>query len=186
MNFNCPHCHQTDLAQKISKIYYSGISHSQDADSHFDFDSNGTISINISVKIQLSEQGQAYLQQKFVPPAKPKVPTEEYLKYTVAIAVVPFAFMMISGELAGSMAHLVFPGFPLAAIILFIVYLCRLALELIILKRPRVTYQQRLKKWYRDCLIWERLYYCHRCDIVYDPERPEIVSSVHNLKKFYR
>ncbi|MBW4509194.1 MAG: hypothetical protein KME64_22125 [Scytonematopsis contorta HA4267-MV1] len=190
MNFNCPHCQQTDLVQRVSAIYNSG--HESENNNTSDLDSDGSwintknTSISISVKIQLNEDGKAYLQQKFVPPKKPKVPTEEYLKYTVVLAVVPFAFIMMSGHRMGWMAYMIFPGFPLAALILFIAYLCRWLCEFIFLRKPRRSYQQRFNIWRRNSRIWGRLHYCHRCDIVYDPEQAGLVSSVHNLKKFYK
>jgi uncharacterized membrane protein (DUF485 family) len=190
MNFNCPHCQQTDLAQRVSAIYNSGYesenNHTSDLESNGSWINIKDTSISISVKIQLNEDGKAYLQQKFVPPKKPKVPTEEYLKYTVVLAVVPFAFIMMSGHQMGWMAYMIFPGFPLAAVILFIAYLCRWFFEFIFLRKPRRSYQQRFNIWRRNNRIWERLHYCHRCDIVYDPEQAGLVSSVHNLKKFYR
>jgi hypothetical protein len=190
MKFNCPHCQQTDLAQRVSAIYSSDCEsenyHNYDFESNTNWMNTGNTSISISVKIQLNEDGKAYLRHKFVPPKKPKVPTEEYLKYTGILVVVPFAFIMVSGQQMGWMAYMIFPGFPLAAVILFIAYSCRWFFEFIILKQPRRSYEQRFNMWRKNNRIWRRLHYCHRCDIVYDPEQPGLVSSVNNLRKFYK
>ena len=47
------------------------------------------------------------------------------------------------------------------------------------------THEEHLKSWQQACNIWNKLYYCYRCNIVYDPASPTEIASSEKSRMFF-
>lgn len=198
INCNCPHCQQIDQVQKISAIYTGGLSNSKLSGN---MRSSGTIGFETSVRINgsvnMNGQNQTHLSQKFIPPKKPSIPIGDLLKYTGITITLSFLIakfiqtffqlrpLNILSFLMGSLIGISSLIFSISCII-FVIILLIWIFNVYVRRIPRTTYQERLNHWQKLCTIWDAMYYCHRCDIVYNPNQPGQISSVQNASQFYK
>lgn len=174
VNCHCPHCQQIDQVQKISAIYSAGLS-----------TSHVTGHLSTGDSVQLKRQNQTYLSKKFKPPKKPEaeITTEGVLGclgiiliFSAILAI--YSIVINNSDLLVLTALILVHGVPVLTIY-YIVWRMR--------NRHVVkpTLQERLSHWQELCNIWNGTYYCHRCHIVYHPDKPDKVYSVENASQLY-
>ncbi len=177
INCNCPHCQQIDQVQKISAIYSAGLSTS-DVTGHLDTDLIGT-------KVKLKGQNQTELSKRFKPPEKPKETiTNEQVLGCAGVVVISSAiltiFFLIINSVLFVVTGIIFGYVSIAFIIVFPIWWVRYR------RMPKPpSLQKRLSHWQELCNIWNGTYYCHRCNIVYHPNKPDHVYSVENASQLY-
>lgn len=177
VNCNCPHCEQIDQVQKISAIYTAGLSNS-----NFSGFVNGE-------SVNLKRQNQSELSKRFKPPVKPiepiKIPfTSDQVVYYSRKTIIICASLALFFLIINSFLFMFALAFLIYASIAF-------AIASSIRSNPnrhvvvKPTYQERLSHWQELCIIWNGTYYCHRCDIVYNPDKPDQVYHPENAGQLY-
>ena len=179
VNCHCPQCQQIDQVQKISAIYSTGLSNSK-ATGYIDTDLIGT-------RVQLKGESQTYLSKKFNPPEKPKatLTTGGVLGCTGTVLVL--LAMLAVYSFKKNIANLFEPTLGVLAcgmvffIVIFIVWRQEKQERHVV----QPTLEERLSHWQELCNVWNGTYYCHRCHIVYHPDKPDRVYSVENASQLY-
>jgi hypothetical protein len=189
MNANCPHCQQIDRIQKISAIHSLGISHMQ-ASGNIDF--FNSFSINGS--------SQTALSILFTPPPKPPRP-----RFSISFDIKKISLVSACSLITEILFMIlvipinILPEFfvSLLAWLFFLTVILFFACITVIMLRlfPTVdntifsysgnTHEEHLKSWQQACNIWNKLYYCHRCNIVYDPASPTEIASPEKFRMFF-
>lgn len=167
INCHCPQCGQMDQIQKISAIYTAGLSTSK-VTGHIDNDWIGT-------KVKFKGQNQTELSKRFQPPEKP------VLWLCQLFLLTPKGWFVFS---ALALAFFL-PITWIFVIPILVLLKIRPNMRPKGLKKAKVTNEQILNQWQEICTLWSDTYYCHRCDIVYHPDKPEQVYSPANAKQLY-
>ena len=172
MDIECPLCHQNNAIQKITGIVSSGTK------------SGGVGGIGIGLgdsDMGLMIGGTTYsssLAKLLSPPKKPSRNSSFY--NLVGLIAIPLPFVAIS-LLLSTMYDFYQIEKPLSFFWSFIFLLVvPLFLSIMIFKRIRnkITEETSIKSelWREQISIWNRLYYCHRDDILFDPRTGQFFS----------
>jgi hypothetical protein len=192
MNPTCPIDNKDDAIQKVSAVVASGQSSGT-----FSGPTGGIVSYDgktgsVAGHTTLSGSSTSQLAFLLAPPPEPK---EE--SYSCLLTILAW-FMIIAGgaELYVYVANFLLSGEfhgvlgGIFGFILFIIFVVMVWGGLKILKarkvhinKEREKLQQNIPIWESAMRKWDRLYYCHKHDIAFDPENGETCPS-NSLKEF--
>ncbi|PAX57933.1 hypothetical protein [Brunnivagina elsteri] len=184
MIINCPHCNQIDKVKKISSIYSSGISNAQ---------LSGSFNLNAST--------QTIISSVFTPPTKPKKPWVSlkavkkscfFSSLCVLLSLLGMSLIraffyneFLIGLLAWAFFFSVIAFVATATLISL-----RLSNKLYDLSDVYIysgnSYQEHINSWQRACDIWNKIYHCSRCDIVYNPANKKEVYPTLQVDIFWK
>jgi hypothetical protein len=163
MDRSCPVCGKDDASQKVSALFSGGVQ------------SVGLETFSQSARgVTISRQA-----MRMAPPAKPKEPSGlHWLLWIVGLilgvvflgGVLAIAGMSLtSGGDAGILGGFLYGsacGYPLG----FVLTIAGLVvLHGALIKGSRARFSREMPPWQAKMERWERLYYCSRDDVVFDP-----------------
>ena len=176
----CPQCNKDDLIQKVSAVVASGIS-----TGNFSGPMGGTAYIDgksggMSGYTHLSGQSITELAKVIAAPLEPIKPKGIGLLWLLLI-LAPFFVANIIHSLSGE----TLPALSAAGGIVTFLYLLYWLYEKNKKKIDAAKLQYSVDKisWEKAFAIWNRLYYCHRNGIVFDPDTGKTCEPA-NIKNF--
>lgn len=172
----CPKCHTNDQSQKVSAIVMAGTSSYQASGPAI-----GTAFVGGKMGLatgftSVSGTNQTALAAQLMPPVKPKKPKPyqaDPVGALLAVVIACIGFLLMTAS----------RGVDIGVIIAVAV-----AVEILLVwssygKVNALYTKQVLPPWQKVLARWNRLYYCYRDDIVYDPETGRAVppSQINTL-----
>lgn len=163
MSTICPVCGKDDVVQKVSSVVSNGIS-------------DGYYSRYSGRYSHLHETSATNLARQLVPPSPPdKRPILGHCINALMLvgftALCLFIFLAsISGFLEGPTDNtLISTSFvvTLASLVFTILTLNKIQ---VIIRQNKYEYPKRVEEWQRQMAKYDRLYFCHRDDVVFDME----------------
>jgi hypothetical protein len=190
----CPICN--DIGYKVSAIYASGTSETHSYGSAITyttpFSSKESSSISFT-PIHMNSYSISGIAKKVVPPNSPKKPSRVgftvFLILTVLTTLAGGIVALSFGYLGIFISGLLWGGL-LGAIITFIPFFIFIILFLVLtivfsvrIKSGVKKYNDDLPLWDKAMGVWDKLYYCPKHDIVFNPETDEYapVDLIHTL-----
>lgn len=171
----CPHCKKDDQIQKVTAITSAGTS---------TIDSQGratTIGIGTNfhgvglgaASTSLSSQGvqSSVLVQKLAPPNPPLEPRAHWQYICYFLTFIMFVSLFDSTDR--------FAGF-----VLLMIFGILSVITTINNQQEKAQYQKYLKFYHNTCERWNNLYYCHRCDGVFQ-EHSEFIP-INKMREYLR
>lgn len=165
-NLNCPNCHQIDKVEKVSSIYNAGVSSGRTV---------GSIKIHkYRGKQKMSGTTQTLLSRKLAPPAlNPPALINRRQKTRSdgsigCMALFLFVVAMLLTPLGVIEKILAIIGFLIVQHFLTSSTQATNASQLRTAQLAQQK-QQKVDSWQKATNLWNELYYCYRCDIVFDP-----------------
>lgn len=164
----CPLCNKDDRIQKVSAIYSSGVSRSEyggpSSTLVFSGDNVGVAGTITSGSVTTASQ----LALKLAPPRKPEYPgTDPVLIIGIFMLILAICITFMLG----------IPGvFKEGWVILVGSYLFGFLFVWLGNKNSKAnkaSYTEKLTTWEKQNQLWNKVYYCFRDDVVFDPETGE-------------
>lgn len=173
----CPVCKKDDQIQKVSSIYSGGTSEGRMSGPGSTVTySDGKVGVG-STYFSGNVHSSTGLARKLAPPSKPTQPSYPGKFFCGLIILIPFGlmavwliiFMIFQGE-EGDNSGIAFLIFAIiAAVGIFMVSTGSSAK-----KKQQYEYQGKINQYNSDIEQWNRWYYCHRDDIIFDPTTEEV------------
>ncbi|MBO0778292.1 MAG: hypothetical protein J2P37_05635 [Ktedonobacteraceae bacterium] len=160
--FICPQCQSMDQAQKISAIYNAGTTITP----HY----STTMAGSTPIPMVRHRVGHTYLSRMLRPP----MPTRKFLwKATLPFLIILFvveAAIVVAFNSDISIGGINSRLFFVPALVVVVV------ISLLFARKFRMKWQNSLTSEIQPKRqIWDRLFYCHRCDLVFDPDTQQSV-----------
>lgn len=187
----CPQCNKDDAIQKISAIVDAGKSngsYSGSSTSQVSIDGKSGASYGYSF---LSGSSMTELTKLLIPPTPYKYEDVSIGSFLLFILIGFFTLSLIIWALLAIFFNLIQNIY--GAIIFVVIELGSLYVVFLLIRSIRSTkeleqenkikYQDEEAKWKSALQRWNRLYYCHRNGIVFDPETNETCEPA-NIKTF--
>ena len=177
-NIDCPLCKAHDRVEKVSSVYQQGISEGNYSGTSYQVGSAGGHLMVSKCVTRFSVTNQTQITQMLVPPLHPgqyyrsdNAGMGQIILGALLLFSVPLLLEVIS-NMPGvtNQAQL-----PITVGIIFMVILAVVFIPLGIIRNSRAhvahtsRVQSAIPQWQQACANWDRLYYCLRHDIVFDP-----------------
>lgn len=173
LNLNCPLCNKDDQVRRVKSIFEVGVSDSETSTqgshlSGFSFSGNSVIFSGIaSGIISLFSRGQSVskLSSTLSPPPFPKKypgPISSVISFLTVGLLIYFILVLLT--------PLEYNSNALIPISIFLI-----VLGIVNGKRNLAKYERELELAQKMYTIWDRLYYCQRDHLVFDP-----ITRIHN------
>jgi hypothetical protein len=166
----CPKCHSDEFIQKVSAVYSAGTG---------SYSAPSTTVVNVGGKwgtgvTFASGQTTTQLASKVAPPIEPLKPSHPFKYYLGWICTIifflPLCYMIVL--VPGN-----YPGECLSvSIIILIVGIINIFFGSSEQKERLTIFEQEHQNWKRLIAQWDRMYYCHKHDIMFDPENGDIFT----------
>ncbi|AFZ12208.1 hypothetical protein Cri9333_1310 [Crinalium epipsammum PCC 9333] len=168
IDLHCPHCDQIDRVQKVSAVHNSGYSSTEvsgksEGKTYDGYRYGGISSTDASINLEGSSQTK--LSYILAPP-KPPV-NREASDREAGLGCSVFALIILIIGASFQWSWIIGIG------------VLSLVPSVMMFLNPKVTPPDEKEKYNKAISIWNRLFYCGRCDIVYDPQRRAYCSSNH-------
>jgi len=188
MNLACPIDNKDDSIQKVSAVVASGQSIGT-----FSGPTSGTVTYdgksgNVSGHSTLSGSSTSQLATLLSPPKEPAKPGG-FGGLWVVLWIVPFFAASIIVNLSLLFTYVVsrdiadIVGAVLGTIVFVVAFIYLINFDKNKKAKDIVKYEKEKPKWDKAMSKWNRIYYCHKHDIVFDPESGESCSPS-GLKNF--
>ena len=175
MNLTCPIDNKDDSIQKVSAVVTSGQSTGT-----FSGPTGGIVSYDRKLggvigHTNLEGGSTSQLAALLTPPQKPVEP-HGFGGWWIILWMVPSLASMFTAQESNN-------NDILTVIVWFLVLILLLWWQYVNKDHMKDTYAIKKPQWDKAMLKWNRLYYCHKHDIVFDPENRESCSPS-SLNKF--
>ena len=171
---NCPICNNSDLVDKVSKIYMSAIERKYASRSKPSPKPNDTVNSILRIDSQLDSQGLLSLAKKLTPPSAGKSvpirPIHPDLVVMVFSLIAPLFLYRILTTQASMM-----PWILLLLACFFGFYFVKRKSLIAKFEAQRLAQKSAEERIQRGIKRWMQLYYCARDDIVFNPLEAESV-----------
>jgi hypothetical protein len=174
MNLACPIDNKDDSIQKVSAVVSSGQSTGT-----FSGPTGGIVSVDgksggVSGYTTLRGGSTSQLATLLAPPQEPAKP-HGFGRWWFILWIVPY----VAGGVAGATSN----SALLAFIVGFLILILLLWAQKVFKDNSTVNYANEKPQWDKAILKWNRLYYCHKHDIVFDPDNGKTCTPP-SLKEF--
>lgn len=171
----CPNCHQVDLVQKVTAVVSGGTGTGT-------FVGSAQLPPTFASGARLEGESSTILSQRLMAPLRP-VYQSPWGCLTVGgiIVAAPFIFAIVAWvisniiELELPARNLLFLAIWVGGTVL-IIWLTRNEAS-----TRRAKYAVELPLWEKAIAKWQQLYYCHRCDGVFLPERGARLAPIGSM-----
>lgn len=204
----CPVCEQQDRIQKVSAIHDAGLSTGSYTGVTVGVAATGSGGIGLATgQTNLAGAYQTALSKRLAPPQRPVC--KQFHPFVLVLAILAIPAGLVVGLFALGLASMSSGPGPtpsnaaeVAADVLadlvcsagpFLVAALLLGLGILTLvwapfynRRTRGTYDAELLRWQGAMQVWDRLYYCSRDDIVFDPDNGKQFPTSRMVHYCYR
>lgn len=168
MEYKCPKCGTSDHSQKVSVIYQGGTSSSSYHGSGPTLNyRDGKMEVG-SAFMSGTVNSSSQLARKLAPPPGPTSPSTPGKVFLGPLIMLIFGFCTFSAFIGG------YDNEDAGGLLIGLIGLAvgfGLILKGISEKNEKmVEYESQIPKWKEEMKDWNKLYYCHKDDIMYHPE----------------
>lgn len=165
---SCPQCQSIDQVQKVSAIYNMGRTYTT------------SVFSNRPIPMASNNMSRSYLQGMLRPPIMTRLLWKKILPPLILVAILEAAVVLVTESGIFSIGGISSSFFTIPAICIITI------LSALPLSKYLKGWRNGLVKDVQPGLqIWDKLFYCHRCDLVFNPDTRESVPPT-RIQELYQ